>query len=237
MGILRNIAKRAAGRVIGQAKGPGSGSGTGFGKEQDAAFAQLDHEADGAFQLVGAALVGTWEVAITDVGRALDGKIDEAKRMEMVERFSDALVPVQQPLQASGHEVRAAIKDGVKHGLESGKLMDACSPMAHALTTIGAPFAEGWAKTTDYLGPIFEVLPDADAAQAEFLTAGPELAAAFDAHAAAFWTELQGLPSQPDLRRALCDALDTWRDAMVRSLETIIYARRQVIVDQAKQLA
>ena len=65
-----------------------------FSSKHDAAFAQHLGDTEAAFQLVGAAIVSTWEVALTDIAGALRGRIPAEAQSKFIERMSDGIVPL-----------------------------------------------------------------------------------------------------------------------------------------------
>ena len=85
-GRLKGLARRVKRRVAGT-----SSVGDRFGPAQDTAFARLDDNADSSFQIIGASVVGTWEVLLTDLAKAMRGAVPDAKARKLVERVSDAL--------------------------------------------------------------------------------------------------------------------------------------------------
>ena len=78
---LRRLARKARDRAR---PAPSSGEG-GFNRAQDGAMAALDGSSEGAFAVLGAAVVSSWEVALTDVSRAMRGRIDEERQAELIE--------------------------------------------------------------------------------------------------------------------------------------------------------
>lgn len=228
---LRGFARRVRDRVAGP-----RAIGDAFGPSDDRAFAQLDDVADSAFALVGSAIVSTWEVTLTDVGRAMSGRLPEAERVQLIERLSDAIVPTLGPIQGAGRRFRAGIKAGVKAGLRSGSLADATAPLGHALAGLTPPVREGWETTTGYLAPVFDALPDSDSLRTAFAEAGAELAELLDRQAAEFADRMAALPEAPALEPALVGALDAWQQHVVRGLEHILYDRRTVLVEAARRL-
>ena len=106
-----------------------SSVGSGFSAAQDGAMAALDQSAEGAFAVLGAAVVSSWEVGLTDLARALRGRIEESEQADLVERMSDALVPTESPFSGAGKRYRHAVKMGTKKALETGQLQDAIAPL------------------------------------------------------------------------------------------------------------
>jgi hypothetical protein len=214
MGRLRGLASRVKRKIAGQ-----KAVGSGFGPSQDTAFARLDHNAEAAFQLVGASLVGTWEVLLTDLARALSRTMPVEESRPLLDRISDALVPTQGPLQAQG--------------LQSGQLSDATETILASMARFPQELSEGWLKTVDYLEPIFTALDPGGAAEARFRVGGGELSGILEKENAAYAAALRALPQADDLDRALTDALDTWRAGVVRGIEVTLYDKRTALVEAA----
>jgi hypothetical protein len=230
------MAFRRLRKLVHRARQAGSDEPQGFGQTQAAAFAQIEIDAEGAFQLLGAALVSTWEVGITEVGRALMDKIPETDRKTLVNRVSDGLVPVQQPLQDTGHGVGAAIKQGVQAGQMANRLGPATEPLAALVAPLGTQIEAGWQKATDYLAPVFAVLPNTDEVTKNFGEGGALLAEAFHLSATRFAADLDKVPNGDATGPALSDAIHTWQRAVCRSVEIIVFARMSLIANAAKQM-
>ncbi|MFT5686640.1 MAG: hypothetical protein ACI8RZ_007596 [Myxococcota bacterium] len=228
MGRLRGIASRVKRKIAGQ-----KSVGEGFGPSQDMAFARLDANADAAFQLIGASLVGTWEIFLTDLSRALSPTMEVAESRPLLDRISDALVPTQGPLQTGGRNYRKSLKHGVQTGLQSGTLSDATEAILVSMADFPEEMSSGWLKTVDYLEPIFTALDPDGVAEARFRAGGGELLAILNAQNDAYSAAMRALPQAEDLDRALTDALDIWRAGVVRGIEVTLYDKRTALVEAA----
>lgn len=226
---LRKVAQRIR-------KAGGGPAATGFGTAQTTAFAKVETDGEAAFQFVGSALVSTWEVGITEIGRALVGKLPEAQRRELVERVSDSLVPLQQPLQQAGHSVGAAVKQGVQAGRLANELGPATGPLVALIEPLSQSVEEGWAKATDYLAPVFEVLPNAEQAQASFAEGGAVLGAAFATASATYASDLGALSNSRDLEGDLSQAMQDWQRAVCRAIEINVFERLGYIFHAARDM-
>lgn len=237
LGRLRSIAHKVRDR-LGAAEGgkPGGGAADGrFGPHNDKAFAVLAEEADGCFQRVGASLVGAWEVGITDLARALEPRLPSAEKARLTERLSDALVPTQQPLQDGKKRFASAVQQGAREGLQSGRLADALRAPVASLQGLGAEMAQGWQKTTTYLGPLFEALPEPELAQ-RFATVGPTLQALLDEEGQRFADAVQQLEHKGDLEAGLRLAIEDWYQKVSVGLEIRVYEGRNHLVKAAEKL-
>lgn len=228
---LKGIARRVKRRVAGD-----SAVGDGFGPAQDTVFARLDDNADASFQLIGASVVGTWEVLLTDVSRAVNGAVPEAEGRKLLDRISDALVPTQEPMQSASRIYRKALKQGVQQALSTGRLADATAPVVASLALLPDKMGQGWVSTAEYLEPVLSVLSPDGALLVDFQGRGGELAAELSAHNATYADRMAAMPQATDLDAELAAALDTWRAAVSRSMELFLYARRTSMVDAAKRL-
>ena len=226
-GALRGLARRVLDRVAGPQP-----VGEGFVAGSERAFAALDDNAESTFSSVGAALIGSWEVLLADVSRAL-GPIPQEQRGKLVERISDALVPTMSTLQHGERPFKAALQGGVKVALRSGRLSDATEPLAAHLETIGEPVATGWSKTVQYLQPVVETLPEPDKVRASLAFLGGELRRVFDAEATSFRHRIEALPRATALEPALFDAMESWKQGVIRGLEIAIYDARTRLVEAA----
>lgn len=228
---LRGLARRVKNRV-----NSGPRVGEQFSAGQDTAFARLDDNADSSFQLIGASVVSTWEVLLTDLARAMQGGIPPAEARKILDRISDALVPTQEPLQSAGKIYRKALKHGVQSALHSGQLADATTPIATSIQPLPEKLGVGWLKTVDYLQPVLERLAPDGSLQADFTDGQANLVLALQQHGAAYASAMAAMPDATDLDDALGAALDAWRLAVARDLEIFLYARRTAMVNAATQL-
>lgn len=205
--------------------------GEGFDARQDVAFAQLDLSAEGSFAVFNAAMVASWEVLITDLSRALTPRMDRGAAPALVERISDALVPTLSPIQAVGKRFQQAGRSGVRAALQSGLLRDATDPLVAAVHPVGAAVAEGWSKSVDYLGPLFEVMgAEGPAGRLALDPGGRELEARMDAAADGLARDLAALPGAAELSRPLVLAVDAYAAAITRAVEEVVYARRTALL-------
>ncbi len=229
---LRQLARKVRGRL-----GPGGRPvGDAFDSHRDVAFAVLAEEGDSAFQRVGASLVGAWEVGITDLARALEPRLQNAAKNKLTERLSDALVPTQQPLNDAKHAFGQAVTEGTQAALRSGRLADAWAPSLRILQGLGRKTAEGWAKSTDYIGPLWEALPGEGDPRQRFGALGARLEGLLDEAAAEWQRTMNELPQQADLQRAIRDATEAWYAKVSVGIEMIVYDGRTVLVQAAEKL-
>ena len=231
MGRLRGLASRVKRKITGQ-----KSVGDSFGQSQDTAFARLDYNADAAFQLIGASLVGTWEVLLTDLARALRPVVPDEEARRLLDRISDSLVPIQGPLQSLGRNYRRSLKQGVQKGLQSGQLSDTTETILASMVPFPDEISAGWLKTVDYMLPIFEALDPDGSVQTRCRAGGDELSELIRTHNTVYFEAMRALPAADDLNIALTDSLDTWRDAIVRGLEMILYDKRTALVEAAERL-
>jgi len=235
-GRFRGLARRVKNKIQGNSNAVGDG----FGPSQDAAFAHLDDAADSAFQLIGASLVSSWEVMLTDVSRAMDpnvpSNLTQEKLREMLERISDGLVPTQDPVRNTGKLYRRNLKKGVKHALQTGKLQDATAPLALSLKELGPEFHAGWTKTTEYLEPVLALLDSDGSVRAKFETSGAEMAEMFQKSLQEYNAAQAALPQSSDLKAAIVIALETWQQSVSRGLEISIYDCRTALVNASGRL-
>ncbi|MED5369592.1 MAG: hypothetical protein VX899_01135 [Myxococcota bacterium] len=185
---------------------------------------ELEPQAGGQGELLAAAVTATWEVGLADLGRALRAKHpDHAKAV--VERTSDALVPLLTPVQALSTELEACIRQGGTQAQQSGQLLDAAAPTVALLRDIGPRLHQGWTQLVDYLE-----LPVGESARSGLHAIGPLLEQEADALAVAFHRDCARLPQEELPELALMGALDTWRRAQARSLEMNLYQARTLLL-------
>ncbi len=230
-GRLRSLARRVKGRLTGAS----ATTGDVLGAHNDRAFALLSEEGEGAFQRVGASLVGAWEVGITDLARALEPRLETAAKNRLTERLSDGLVPTQQPLNDAKRDFGAAVRKGLQTGLQSGRLTDATAAPTAVLAALGSQVEVGWGKSAAYLAPLWETLPGDDLAD-RFTALGGRLRDMMDTEAQRFADAMAALPGGHDLDTEIVAATDVWYQKVSVGIELIVYDGRTLLVQAAEQL-
>ena len=221
---LGRMARRAASLIEGRRE-PGRVPGA------DRAFAAFHDAAEGAVAMVGAALVSTWEIGLTDVGRALAGKIPDDRRAALVERLSDGLVPVQQPINAAGHRLRAAAQQAARQSLAGATPEAAAAGLSKALSPLAAETQTGWERSTDWLADLFQVYADPPAVRARFAAVGGEVARVLSVAAVSFSRALDEAATGTELEAGLLAALEAWRAEACAGLERVVYTARTALVE------
>ena len=230
---LKGLARRARDKVGGS---PQAKVGSGFGPEHDRAFAALHDEVEGGFALVGSAVVASWEVLLTDLGRALKDRLPEEERAALVERTSDALVPTQGAFQGTGRKLQHAVQTGTRAALAQGRLDVAVGPLGAILGAMPGEVAAGWGKTVDFLWPLCTRLDPSGALQRALLAQGSGLAQELEAAHRAFASAMAGLPEAQELQPALLAAFEAWHRSVARTVEGWFYERRGQLVAAAEAL-
>jgi len=228
-GPLRNLARHLLDRVSGPHE-----AGARYTGSAERALARLHDGAESAFNAVGAAAVSSWEVLLADLARALS-QLPAEQRAALITRVSDALVPTVAPLQHGERPFRAALQQGVQAAARSGQLADAVEPLIEHLESLGEPVANGWAKTTAFLAPLYDALAEPDALRGALAFTGGELRGVFDNEAALFRARMEALPRATSLDAALLDALAAWQQGVVRGIEVAIYGARTRLVGPASR--
>lgn len=228
-GPLRSLARHLLDRVSAPRE-----AGDRYTGNAERALAHLHDNAESAFNAVGAAAVSSWEVLLADLGRALQ-QLPAERRAALVTRVSDALVPTVAPLQHGERPFRAALQEGVRAAQRSGQLADAVEPLIVYLESLGEPVANGWAKTTAFLSPLYEALAEPDALRGALAFTGGELRGVFDNEAALFRSRMEALPRATNLDSALIEAMSAWQQGVVRGIEVAIYGARTRLVGPASR--
>ena len=229
-GLLRRVRRR-----VGHDQGQNQ-SAEPFSAKYDSVFAKHLEDTEVAFQLVGAAIVSTWEVALTDMASALRGRLPAEEQGKLIERMSDGIVPLQQALQSANHRYRGALQEGLKKGLASGKLVDVTDGLTSVLLAIDKDVAKGWKKTVTYLEPVVEAVGQPDGLM-DGLNAGAEDMATFlDAATQQYHQAVSVLVPNAGLNDGMRNAIDDWSAKVVRGFEVSLYGHRSALVAAAKAM-
>jgi hypothetical protein len=176
----------------------------------------LHAEVDAQFQFMGAAVIGSWEILLTDVARSYRIHQNIDVPLEFSQRLSDAIVPMQQCLQGRSRQIQHAI---TQHAQQETPSFFNMGPLMSDFTS---QFAESWKNSCAYIQPLLAE-HKLDAVHAQWLAAADQI------HA-----QLQNLNQvflQPfhDLDTAKSTIAD-WREALVRLIEIELYARRTELI-------
>lgn len=229
-GLLSRVKNRLSGLGIG-VRPPPPGIGPGFSPAYEEEWNELVEQVDNYTQKLGAAVVQTWEVGAAELGRAVIGLPNEKST---IERYSDALVPTLSPFQDLHKKCSGAMAQGLAAGTDQNSMAAATAPLHHMVDGLGTRAQEGWAKTADYLGPVFDLTRDPAKARQAFLAVGPEIAKACDDAQGVLKQNLDGIPQNPKLWSGVCDSFDNWQLRLVRGLEIAITRAARELVAEVK---
>lgn len=225
MGILTRVKNRLLG------KRPVRAIGAGFPRAYKEEWDELVEQVDNYGQKVGAAVVQSWEVGAAELGRALKGKAGEKV---LIERFSDALVPALTPFQDLHKKTTAAMKLGFDRGSDAGQIAAANHAVAGLVDGLGPSARDGWAKSVEYLDPLFATCADPEGARAAMLGHASAMEAACVAAEAVLIAELAKAAERETLWSAVTEPFDRWQLKLVRELEIAITKATRELVANVK---
>ena len=126
-------------------------------------------------KLVGASLVQSWEVTLAELRPTLVRFNGQEAGGEMVNRWSDALVPIETPYQALIRNCPALLTQGLAQAEATGKLAPLTEVLLTRIEELGPLTAEGWLRTLGHVDPILDTLPNAGAIKNRIQAEGPRL--------------------------------------------------------------
>jgi hypothetical protein len=232
----RPSVRRLVGRIRKRVSGPDPRVGEAFLPEHYEAAGDWLEICEQAFKLLGAGVVQSWEIALAELARALDGPLPQAQSAELVERWSDALVGLEQPVQTLVRVVPRTVGRGLTAAKRSGRLADLTAPLEEKLAALPDKVAEGWAGTGEHLAPMFAALGDARGLSAAFARGGPSLHQALATSAATFSAAAAALPDAPALPRALFEMVDGYQGASLQAFEFTIAGQQRLLLDAIRRL-
>ena len=227
---VRNLLGRVVRRVVGQPPTVGDA----FLPTHHEAARDFEDIADQGIKLLGAGVVQSWEGALAEMARALEASRPSAEAAMLTERFSDALVGLERPVQTLTRGAGRAVWRGRQAATESGRRADLTAPLEEEVLALPLKVVEGWGGTCDFLAPLFEALGDAAARRAAFAAEGEALGLALAAAAVDLRAACRALPAQRSLHRGLFDALDTYQGAALRAFELAIDAAYRPLLEAAR---
>lgn len=194
--------------------------GQGWSPAVEAAWPELQEAIDGQLRRPGAAAVSTWEVGVAELARRTIGEADEAA---LLTRYSDALVPTLEALQAPHKALPAALEAGRAGGRSAGTLAAATRPLVLLPRGLDAELEAGWHKTVAYLEPVLAAGRDPAAARAALAAAGPALRQGAVAAEATLRDRLSRLPYAVDAEQGLVAPFEAWAEVLDRAIEVEVY--------------
>lgn len=216
MGLRTRLRELLEGRPAAK-KGPIGARPTPAMEEE---WKELPEQVDGALKKVGSAVVSTWEVGASELARGLVGRSDERT---LIERFSDGLVPTLSPFQDLHKGCNSTMDKAWAAARTSGDLRSITPVLMGLVTGAGDRAQVGWAKTADYLGPVFALSADPAGEKARFLEGGAALRDACVARESLLRDGLDRVPHASSLTVGVTEAFDAWQEALVRDVEITVH--------------
>ncbi len=195
---------------------------------------ELEDQIDAHLRRPGTAAVSTWEVASSELARRLIGELDER---QLIDRFSDGLVPTLDALQGPHKGLPGALAEGRRAGEAAGSLSSATRPLVLLPHGLDAELEAGWAKTVAWMAPVLIGSPRPAEALAALGAAGPKLGAAAREAEAVLRTELARLPQSPKAGPGLIDPFERWGDVLCRGIEMEMFTAARAFIAHARGAA
>jgi len=212
---MRPLFKRLGRRLRGQTPGAKLGP----------VWTEAEPYAKEAFQNISASFVASWEIAAAALYRVGTQRWEKQEVADLVNRFSDGLVPTTESLSAVEHQIagswRLAANDGDTLTARLPRLRELISPL-------GPNTAVGWGKTVDYIRPILEQLELAPEHIATIDGIGAAIEGGLTDQVEQLIDRLAKLPGE-NLQRELLSALQAFSDGGSRLVEIELDAVRRLI--------
>lgn len=216
MSPVRGLLSRLRGRGV----GPSPGVGLRFLPAMEEEWKELEEQVDAHAKRPGTALVSSWEVAASELARATLGRDDEKL---LIDRFSDGLVPALTPFQDVHKGVPSAIREGLEAGRREGSMAAATRPLVMLVNGLDAKVGPGWAKTVDYLEPLYAIAPRPEAARAAMAPVGGRFAQGCRDAETVLRERLAQLPRAANLWDGVLDPFEAWQLTLGREIEMSVY--------------
>ena len=191
---------------------------------------ELSAEFLAGFQAIGASTVSSWEVSLSELHRAAKRAYGQEVATELVERFSDALVPTVGVFNAANLAARGVWKESVELAQEAGHLEEAVEHVCVMISPIAGQFQEEWPKTVDYLKPVFEKISASDETIEKLLALGPKVSTQLAVVGETYIDDLRRLVGSPDLYNGFLDAVEAYKQGSGRVIEIELDVVRALLV-------
>lgn len=192
-------------------------------------WSEAEPYAKEAFQNISASFVASWEVATAALYREGSSRWDKEKVTDLVNRFSDGLVPTTDGLSTVEHQLEGSWRLAADDG---DSMSERVPRLRTLLKPLGTDTAVGWTKTVAYIRPILEQL-DLSADAIDALEAlGEALKRGLDDQVETLITKLGGLP-EDKLQAELLSTLQSFSDGASRVVEIELDAVTRLIQSDA----
>ena len=185
--------------------------------------------AEQALKLVGAGMVQSWEVTLAELRPILARHNGDETAADQVNRWSDALVPLETPFQTIIRGCPAILSKGLRACEERGQLAPLTAEFLHRIDGLGPLTADGWARALEHVGPILDTLPEPQAARDRIAQEGPKLGRQLADASAQFHADVAQAGQGDRVGTDLFHAIDTWKDAVIRALEFAVAAQLEAV--------
>lgn len=184
-------------------------------------------------QACSSSIVASWEVLAAELHRALlqRGDVDANA---VIARLSDALVPTLDPVQDAERTTRTGWPDAVADARSSNRLAVAFGPATGRLARLATELPEGWQKTVDYLGPVYETL-DAPHLHDQLASLGRRLGACIADREVLLRAGLASAILEPQPYEAVLAALDEQRMGLQEDIELALGKASDLVLAAARR--
>ncbi len=218
-------------RLRGRATAAPAVVGLQFVPAMEQEFGELTEEVDAQVKRTGTAMVASWEVAASELARVTIGM--EGEKV-LLERFSDGLVPALTPFQDLHKASASAVREGIEAGRREGSMAAATRPLVMLVHGLDVGVESGWAKTLDYLEPLFALAKNPAAARAAMEPAGARMAAASREGEQVLRDKLSKLPQATSLTEGVLEPFEAWQAVVCREIEMATYAATRGMIKEIR---
>ncbi len=174
-------------------------------------------------------MVQAWEVNLAEVRPILARHNGEATASEQTDRWSDALVPVETPFQTLIRSSPTLLRKGLTQATQTGKLAPLTDELLHRIDGLGPLTADGWGLALNHIGPILDTLPQPEAVKSLIAAEGPKLGREFATASSQLRQAVDRAGHSERVGHALFEAIDTWKDAVIRAMEFAVASQLEAI--------
>ncbi len=185
--------------------------------------------AEQALKLVGAGLVQSWEVTLAELRPLLLQVSGDPAATDQVNRWSDALVPIETPYQAIIRATPSLLARGLAEAEHTGRLAPLTAELLTRIDGLGPLTADGWGRMLAHIGPILDTLPQAPELRTRIAEEGPKLGRSLGGANLQLREDVRRAGHSDKVGSALFEAIDTWKDAVIRDLEFAVAVQLEAV--------
>lgn len=192
----------------------------------DTTWVEGEAYAKEAFERIASSFVASWEIASAELYRVVRTSKSAEETSDLVNRFSDGLVPALEGLSATTHQISGLWRLSQPKPTQTSIKLD--DLRAH-LSSLPKRTEEGWSKSVSYIEQVFTTVGTSSSAVGVLTPIGVRIAEILESELHSLLTRLEELDPKQMHEKTLINLLLQFGDATCRGIEVELDAVRAYI--------